>query len=259
MKYTLSLCIIAALFLGACKNDKSASKNGAENISVAKDDNAIALNKKIFAMATHNKDFYTALYAANAIIALDSANAGTYYDTLATIYAGLNQIEAASQMANKVLAKDPNNRKMLEIKASSAAATGDMANAMTISKKLYEISKEPKYLFNIATLNIQAGNYGETESTLDQLEKDPRYGKDSVEMPGQRQGQFQRIPLEAAVIYLRGNLDLSKNRIMEGATKIKQAIDRFPNFYLARRDMQMIQQSMQQQQAKGGPQGPPRK
>jgi hypothetical protein len=40
---------------------------------------------------------------------------------------------------------------------------------------------------------------------------------------------------------------LSKNRIMEGATKIKQAIDRFPAFYMARRDMQMIQQSMAQQ------------
>ena len=147
MKYTFYLLILSVFAFSSCKNDKSSAKNAGESINVSKDENLLALNKKIFNNAIRNKDKFSAIYAANSIIAMDSASAGIYFDTLASLYLDMRMIDAAGQIANKVLAKDPNNKKMLEIKAAGMIASGDLNGAVTINKKLYDQTHSLKYLF----------------------------------------------------------------------------------------------------------------
>lgn len=250
-KIFLSFLLATVAFVSCKPKEETKTTTSTTTTSSSANDNpTVALNKKIFNTAMAYNDPYTALYAAHAIIAADSTQEKVYLDTLAKIYGSLNMPAAALQIADKILKRDPANKKMLEMKASGFLAQGNVGEALNLTRKLYAMDNDPKYLFQIAYIQIESMNLKDAENTMDQIEKHPRYAKDSVEFQTATAGVMQKVPLEAAAIYLRGYVDIQKKRYPEAMTKFKEALGIYPNFFMAGRNLQMLQQGMAQQQGR---------
>jgi tetratricopeptide (TPR) repeat protein len=245
MKLKILLIILAIGALASCKQSAPVKKETISN-SVTNDGSALSLNKKIFARAMKYNDPYTALYSAHAIIELDSQHSRKYLDTLVKLYSALSMSGAALQLADQILVKEPDNKKMLEIKVSGYLAQGDVNGALNLTRKLYSMGNNPKYLYQVAYIQIESMNIKDAEATLDQVEAHPRYAKDSVDFQTATPGVMQNVPLEAATIYLRGYVNIQKKRYPEAMTKFKEALTRYPNFYMAAKNLQLLQQGMAQ-------------
>jgi tetratricopeptide (TPR) repeat protein len=224
-------------------------KNSLDNIRKER----IAHNQKIFDEASAYGDSYVALNATYNLLADDSANSAKYLDTISALYVRLSLVGPAMKVAEKILEKDPTNEKMLDLKANAQMSMGNTNEAMNINRKLYEKDKKLKYLFQIASVQLNSRNFKDLDATISQIEKHPDLSKDSLEVPTDVPGQVQKVPCRAAVAYLRGVVAGEKQNFPEAKKKFKQAVSIYPQFVMAKRYLEMLnnpqlqQQQMQQQ------------
>jgi len=251
MKHTYQILAAAAALaiFGGCKQQTGGSTS---NVAADVKKEIIAHDKAILAHADVLKDPYTTLYTINSLLAYDTGNL-KYIDTAAQLYGKLGLGEQAMTCAQKVLAKEPNNVTMMEIQAGGYMALGNMDKAADICSKLYDKTNKPKYLFNLAMLQIQMHakerNFSEAERTISKIENHPDYMKDSAAVQTDAGGQMQKVPLNACTIYLRGVID-GQNQKYEGAIKkFESALKIDPDFYLANKNYNYLAQAVQQAQA----------
>jgi len=238
------------LLVGAtsCKRkaDNASGTDSSLTEQIRKD--RIEHNKKILDMASKAHDNYTQLYALYNLMADDSANNLKNMDSVAEIYLKLNMGMAALKMSEKILVKDPENERMLELKAEGDMSMNKDEEALNINRKLFDKTKKLKYLFNIANVQMHTHNMKDLGETLDHIKTSPTYQKDSIEVADNQNGTLQKVPDPAVMSYIEAMLLFQKNKMNEGAAKLKQAIDIYPQYINARRDMQaLIQQSQRPQ------------
>jgi len=202
-------------------------------------------------MAVKVHDNYTQLNALYNIMADDSSENLKNMDSIAEIYLRINMGMAALKMSEKILVKDPENEKMLELKAEGSVGQGKDAEALNINRKLYEKTKKIKYLFNIANVQLEANNMKDLDQTLDHIKTSPGYQKDTIEVADNQSGRLQKVPAPAAMAYMEAMIGYQKKDIKEMFTKLKQAVAIFPDFINANRAIQAIMQQQQQQQSQG--------
>ncbi|RYD80825.1 MAG: hypothetical protein EOP53_07510 [Sphingobacteriales bacterium] len=213
----------------------------------------LAFNQRIFNEASANGDAYVALNATYAMLADDTGNTSKYLDTLSALYVRLNLVGPAMKVADKILVRDPDNEKMLDLRANAQMSMGNTGEAMNINRKLYEKDKKLKYLFQIASVQLSSRSFKDLEATLSQIEKHPDLNTDSLEVPTDQPGQVQKVPSKAAVAYVRGVVAGEKQNFPEAKRKFKQAVSIFPRFTMAQKYLEMLnnpqlqQQQMQQQ------------
>ncbi|MGZ5304554.1 MAG: hypothetical protein ACXWDO_10610 [Bacteroidia bacterium] len=205
-------------------------------------------NQRIFNEASANGDDYVALNATYAMMADDSANTSKYLDTISALYVRLNLVGPAMKVADKILAIDPDNEKMLDLRANAQMSMGNTAEAMNLNRKLYEKEKKLKYLFQIASVQLSSRNFKDLEATLAQIDKHPDLNTDSLEVPTDVPGQLQKVPSKAAVAYVRGVVAGEKQNFPEAKRKFKQALGIFPKFTMAQKYLEMINSAQAQQQ-----------
>lgn len=204
--------------------------------------------RKIFDKAIKVGDNYTELNMAYSLMVDDSANALKYMDTAAAIYERVNLIRPALKMADMILAKDPTNEKMLELKSVGSASSGNGKEAISINRKLYEREHKVKYLFNIASVQLGEKNWKDLEATLKEAENSPNIDKDSFEVSDPTTGSVQLVPNRAALCYVRGLEAGQRNDIQGAMRQFGQCLKIYPNFTMAKRYIMAIQQAAQQQQ-----------
>jgi tetratricopeptide (TPR) repeat protein len=148
-------------------------------------------------------------------------------------------------MAEKILEKDPNNEKMLELKAEGDMGLGKDEEALNINRKLFDRTKKIKYLFNIANVQMQQGNSKDLNETLDHIKSSPDYEKDSIDVADNQTGNLQKVPAPAVMCYVEAMLDYKNKDIKGMYAKMKQAVTIFPDYVNAQRDIQAIMQQSQ--------------
>jgi tetratricopeptide (TPR) repeat protein len=249
-------CISAVITFASCTGkgtDKTS--NTTKSTTVVKHDSTGAApteldkamlehDKKVFAQAIKYDDPYTALYAAHSIIAHDSSYKDQYLDTIAGLYVSLNLPQQSMKIADEVLKLNPENEKMMEIKVSGYMAEGKVDEALAINKKLYDKSKKLKFLFQNAYMQIQMGKLKDAYAIMKQVEAHPNYGTDSVEFQGDAPGQMQKVPVKAANIYLKGYLDIQNQKYPEALQKFKTALNIYPKFFMAKKNMTLLEEGM---------------
>jgi tetratricopeptide (TPR) repeat protein len=247
-----------ALCFASCKpkaKNTSGSSDSALTDQIRKE--RLAHNKKVFAMASANHDNYSQLNALINIIADDSSNAGHYMDSAAIIYFKFGLSPAAERLAEKVLAKEADDEKMLEIKAQVLASKQKLEEALNIDRKLYDKTKKLKYLFNMMVVQRQMGNDKDAAETMTKIKTDPSYEKDSIDVPDEQTGRIQFVPAPAVMAYVEAGIAYSKKDINGMVTKLNQALSIYPHFNNARYDLQALeQQARQMQQNQRPPQNP---
>jgi tetratricopeptide (TPR) repeat protein len=246
-KLVIFTILIGSIGFTACK-DKNAGGTSDKGLANEMRKERLAHNRKVYETATKMHDNYTRLTALYDIMADDSSNSLKDMDTVAELYMKLNMGVPALKMAEKILVKDPENEKMLELKAEGCMSTGKEAEALNINRKLYEKTKKLKYLFGIANGQIQMGNMKDANETLNRVKASPDYQRDSVDVADNSSGRLQKVPDPALMAYIEAMFAAQKKNYPEMAAKLKQALTIFPDYTNARRDMMALQQQAQQAQ-----------
>lgn len=208
----------------------------------------IAHNKKVYDMASKVHDSYTELNALYNIMADDTTNSLNNMDTIAQIYLKLNMGVPAMKMAEKILERQPENEKMLELKGEGDMSLGKFEEALNINRKLYDKTKKLKYLFDIANVQLQQGNMKDLNETIDKIKSNPDYQKDSIDVADNQSGTLQNVPAPAVMSYVEAMLCYRNKDIKGMYSKLKQAVTIYPDYINANRDIQAILQQSQKPQ-----------
>ena len=211
----------------------------------------IAHNKAVYDMAAKVHDNYTQLNALYNIMADDTTNSLRNMDSIAELYLKLNMGTPALKMSEKILAREPGNEKMLELKAEGDMSMGKGEEALNINRQLYDKTKKIKYLFNIANVQLQANNMKDLHQTLDKIKATPAYETDSIEVADNQTGTLQKVPAPAVMSYVEAMLAYRSKDVKGMYAKLKQAVTIFPDYINANRDIQAIMQQSQQGQQRG--------
>jgi hypothetical protein len=257
-KPALNMKNLTVLFLAACLSTlgitacKNKAGTGSASSSTKGGSEYSTHLQNIYNRARKTGDPYTQLYAINALLEEDSVANAHLEDSAAMIYVALQMAKPAVVMAERVLARDPENSKMLEIKSSGSVASGKTDEAIALNMKLYQKEKKLRYLFQIAMIHLSDRDFNAVDQTLNEIQNSPNFNSDSVDITDQTTGQVQMVPVKAALPYMRGGILIEKNDpklIPEAMKDFKTAISIFPGFVMAKRYMAAVEEQSQQMRA----------
>lgn len=179
MKKTAVLVVAAVAMLAtACKNNKETGNGGKSDSGKTA---AVSLTPeaerdlKIFRKAWEMADPYTAIYALNSYLMVDSANLGIK-DTLAKLYVETNQPIAALVIIKDYLKQKPTDTAMLVLNVKLAQAMGQPEKSADASKTLMSLfPEELTYKLNYAHSLLMSNSTAlEGEKLLKEILDDPR-------------------------------------------------------------------------------------
>ena len=158
MKKWLGIALIASIVsFSACQESVDKKKNDI----IKKYKHVLSIN-----------DLNSACFYLQEYLFLDSSNVA-YKDSLAQYYLRLNNSAAAAEMAKQVIEVDPLNEKMNEILIISDLGNRDVLTAMARFDKMYEKTKDKKFLFKKGFTYVDIGQPGKGLEIAEEFLKMP--------------------------------------------------------------------------------------
>lgn len=227
MKNVLVLVSVAALFFAACtgKTEQTAG-------------NTNETYQKLFEKSMKMKDIHTAIYAAQMILLTDSTN--ILRDTLPELYGAVNNLEACMQATEDALTRHPKEEKYLNIKVLYLQQIGDMDGQFKILEQLYEQTKKPQYIAQIASLQLAGGQPKEAMKTIDFIISEYKNNtKDSLDIFLDEVNK-QKVPVLAAAYNMKGYVFMQRKDINNAKEMYFKALEIYPEFEMPKRNLEAI-------------------
>lgn len=229
IKITLLFSFAAILLFSSCTDEKKQLEK------------ANAHDIKVYHQAAEYGDVGTAIYAIHSLLARDTSNIA-YYDTLSMLYFESRNYPQAVQSAQRALAKDPDNEKLLQVVANSYKYMGRGDVALPYFLKLSEITNNPQFAYEAAVIEFYGKQYTEAEAAINKLLNSPASENYSVGVPS-GQGKEQPVPLRAALYNLLGYIKQNQEKPEEAKTAYQKALDLYPEFILAENNLKELQKN----------------
>ncbi len=233
MRVFLSTVAAAALTLTACNN----ADNPASNASVQK-------LEKLYKTSYDLKDIPTAITAVQLILTHDSTNA--LRDSLPSMYLAMQNIDACLATTEDALKRHPQNEEYTKYKMLCLEQMGNADELFTLAKSLYDKTGKAEYIYKIASVQLVSGKFDEASKTINEMMEKYKNTKDSVDIFID-QSQSQRVPIIAACWNMKGYLYIQTQKYQQAGEAYQKAIQTFPDFVMARRNLQQLIQGAQQQ------------
>lgn len=197
----------------------------------SKNSKEVASKEKLYQMFYDLGDDQSSIYTLHQILQLDSSKT-QYYDSLVAHYVKTGNTKATEKMVSKAL-EYGRSVKTLEVSAVLDGQNGDMESATKKLNELYEITKDYKYKYRIATFNIEAGDWKMGEDILNELDQTEGIENYFIEEVIS-ETESQKIPLNAAVAFAKANVEAVKKRNLQSALKyVNQALKIKPDYQYA--------------------------
>lgn len=228
------------LIMSACSKKKTGPIVSSDGSAAA-----YAFEEALYGQAYNNGDHHTAVVAINRMLLIDSTQTH-YYDSLSRHYVALGNARSASLYAEKALEQDPGNLKMLEMAGYIYFEGGSFKKSEEKFNKLYDLTKEHKYLYQLAQVYGYMGDIRKSNEMTDLILKDPAADSVFIDV-ATSDGQMQMVQIKAACHFVKANLQKTPRLAMG---YLQKALSIQPNFELARkiRDEMELQQKMQEAQ-----------
>lgn len=233
--------VLAVVTLAGC-SEKTTSDEGVSNFEV---------NKRLYERSVELKDVNTSVVALNYMLLEDSTNM-EYTDSLARIYMTNGLFETGIQLGLKVMEKQPDNDKLLELIASAQEYEGSDANLIKSYKNfksLFDKTGDLKYSMKLAQISIVQGNYKSAMDRLDSIIANPETVM--MESPT-RQGGSQQVDIKAGAYFLKAQYAFQNNQMAQGAQLLNLALQISPNYEAGLELKRQLDQYNQQSAAQGG-------
>ena len=198
------------------------------------------VQEKIYFRSRQLGDLITATNALHTMLALQPERS-EFNDSLALIYLGRAMFVQAKQLATEILLKKPGNLPVREVLAQATENLGNYNEALAAYELLHSETKNVIYLYKIAAFQYLLKRFGECEVSLQQIESAPDAAASKVVLnyPGETPN-FQRVPVIAAALNIRGVIAKDMNLPEEAGKSFNQALQIMPDFIMAQRNLQRL-------------------
>lgn len=195
-----------------------------------------------------------ALYAAQAL----KPERADLTDSLAYLYFAGERYGQSYLVGEEILKKDSKRDDIREIVAVSKQSLGMNKEALADYETLYKNTKDLQFLYQIGTLQYQLKRYGECIGSLDLIIADPASAQQQVALRNQ-DGSGQKVPMKAAAYNVKGICAMEVNQTEAAKENFSKALELFPEFLLAKNNMNFLSQSKEQKATSSQPQAQPKK
>ena len=227
MKRILIILSATAIFCISCNR-------GSKPESVNVNDNY----QKLYEKSMKLKDLHTSIYAIQMILLTDSTNA--LRDSLPELYGAINNIEACMVTNEETLKRYPNDEKFLNIKVLYLQQLGDMDGQFILLEKLYQQTKKPQYIAQMASLQLAGGQAKEAMNTINFILEEFKNNKtDSLDIFIDEQNK-QKVPVLAAAYNMKGYVYMQRKDITNAKEMYFKALEIYPNFEMPKRNLEAI-------------------
>ncbi|MCS6895896.1 MAG: tetratricopeptide repeat protein [Bacteroidia bacterium] len=240
----MRLTLVMLLCIGGAFSQKKSSKSTSTTPT--------AIPQKIHAQAVQYNDPMTQIFALHWRIASEGDRFGLR-DTLAQAYFQAGMYRQALAVAEELLKEQPRNADLAELRAVSYFYLQDARGALDAYEKLYEITQSPLHLYQVITLQFNLQRYGECQANIDRILNIPESERLSVRI-STPDGQTQEVPLRAAALNVRGVLFRIQKEEAQARKAFEEALKIFPNFLLAKGNLEDMSRGEQQPQPSSKPQ-----
>ena len=175
-------------------------------------------------------------------------------DSLALLYFAGERYAQAYLIGESILKDNPKRSDILEVVAVSKQNLGLIKEALADYEKLYAAEKSVFYLYQTATLQYQLKRYGECVASIDQIIASADADKQKVTIRLQ-QGS-QEVPMKAAAYNVKGICATELNQEEAAKQNFTKALELFPDFALAKGNLEMINKKKGGAPASGTPAPP---
>jgi tetratricopeptide (TPR) repeat protein len=243
LKYASAACL---LIISACnqqpKTDTHTASKSGDSFEEQVRKERIKHEEKVYAEAMKAGDIYTALHSSYSLLVDDTANTVKHLDTIVTLYVKLQLAEPALKIADRILAINPNDEKMLDLKASGDLGLGKTDEVIKKYRAQYDETKDLKSLFKLAQVYIQVGETKKLKSAIKEFEAHPDFATAELDLPSNVGLATQKVPAAAAVLYLKA-LDAAMGRNLTLAKKyVNEALAKKSDFFLAKQILEGLNQ-----------------
>lgn len=185
-------------------------------------------------------DQNTAIVALNYFLAESPGN-GFYRDTLSLLYLQAGKPELAEKYATETIRSAPKNRYARGILAMALESQSKLPEALRQYEILAKDSPGLFDLYQVASLRYRLERVGECRTAVESLLADPDIGKEQVRIFAGKKEMI--VPMKAAVLNLRGNLELLLNKQGSARKSFKAALEIAPEFSLAKENLRAMRQA----------------
>jgi tetratricopeptide (TPR) repeat protein len=191
------------------------------------------------------KDYHSAIFAAQCILQKDSTQKA-YLDSLPELYASVNNFGATEYYTDIVLKSRPEDEKLLQLKALCLQEAGKGPELLDFYNKLYAATGKITYLYQVATIQLTAGDIKSAEGTVKTVEEKMGTSKDSVDFMVS-ETEKQKVPIRAAVYNVKAYIAAQKNDLLGAKTNFELALKEFPDFITAQQNYMRLMQGARRQ------------
>jgi tetratricopeptide (TPR) repeat protein len=217
-KITL-LFVLTIIFTSVAQKNKSAQSNETE------------LEKKVMKQALKYADVSTTISSMHKIIALEGENS-TYKDSLAIVYFKSQNYLSSHLVAKELLVSKVDNQQLLEINAVSLQNLGATKEAIEAYEKLFALSKNRYYGYELANLQMSIKRLEEAKISIEKAFTCADIEKATLVFPIDNT-KNQDVPLNAAMYNLKGIIYYQLQDKVEAGKAFEEALKIMPDFATA--------------------------
>ncbi len=240
--------LIIVLLLGSFVSVSFAQKKKKKGESPEKPKPSVY--QQVYKNALKYNDFNSAIVAIQFLLAEDPEGNKTYKDSLAYLYFSAGQFPQAIKVSEEILEERPNDTTLLEVVAVSYQNLGDIKSALSYYEKLYNVSKNLRDLYNVASLQYYLQRLGEAKASIAKIISNPEAAKIPIEIVVS-QNQKEQTNLMAASYNILGILLLAQKEFKAAKEAFNLALKYDPNFSLPKGNLKLLEQAEKQEQAQG--------
>lgn len=245
MKQYFTIIFSLSVIIGFAQKEKKqeATSNGSSGLAVQNVD-WFTVQMNAYKSAIKFYDLQAAASALYSAIALKPERTDLL-DSLTYLYFAAERYGQVFLLGEDILKRDEKRNEIREMVAIAKQSLNMTKEALADYEKLYASSKELHFLYQVATLQYQLKRYGECVASLDQIIANSESANKQIVIKNQ-DGSGQNVPMKAAAHNVKGICAMELNQDEAAIDNFNEAIKIFPDFTLAKNNLNFLNQKKSQ-------------
>lgn len=198
---------------------------------------------RVYARASALQDYQSAIYALHQML-LDDPENSFLQDSLAYMYARTGNTTSCLAWCDQCLQKRPNSLFILNLSSTLLESTGQFKKALSRLETLHQNTGSNYYRYKISSLQYELGRYGESLVNIESMLQDSSTLPELIMMSWD--DSSTEVPMRAALLNLRGNLELQVNQEGKARKSFRKALKMAPDFALPRNNIRALDEKNRQ-------------
>jgi tetratricopeptide (TPR) repeat protein len=167
-----------------------------------------------------------------------------FRDSLMYVYFTAEKFSQAFLVGESILKEKPDNKEVIEVVALSKQQLGMVKEALPDYEKLYQLSKDLFYLYQVAGIQYQLKRMGECMATTDQIigSKDAASRKVTIT---NSDGSSEEVSFMAAALNIKSLCLLDMGQTEQAKGFLNEVVKLEPGFRLAAANLRAIENRVQ--------------